>query len=147
MSLPDYLASLTANFLKQIGMEVAIYRLNEVAAPDGNTVPDAVTRTGNSTAAFQFGREAQNQALAMGVLGVTTAIAKMPSRSQKGVLWTSVEVDTETLVGLQTILVDAKNRAWLVRAPAIVGEVQSTFSLAFLVSEISSGNLPDGITL
>lgn len=133
--LGDTLAGLQAFAIDMAGMKVKIYHPHEETLADGNIVPDEVTPAGECTAEFQFSKQAQDQAQAMGIFGLQSAMAIVPGSG-------------EALIRLRACLVDAKKRVWLVRSPATTPEIGViTLSAAYLVTRIDPDNLPDGITL
>lgn len=132
MAFGDDLAALTAGFIALVGHPVVIYHPVNVLLPDGNVVPDEVKLAGKTTGTFQLGGQAQQQAQAIGIFGVTVATAVFPA-------------DAEPLLCPQAVLVDGKQRVWLVRSPAATPEIGKSVDVVYLVSLIAANNLPDGI--
>ena len=116
-------------------MTTVVWQPTPTALPDGNLVPSAVQRMGSTTCTYQMGKQANDQAAALGLFAVTAAIAALPATA-------------ESMLGLGNVLTDAKGRCWLIRSEATIPEWDDvSICSIWLVTLIDANNLPDGVTL
>lgn len=118
--------------ITRYGREATIYRPANSTLQDGNVVPDEVCRIGTSPVHFRFNAEAQAQAQSLGILGAQVGFALLPAAK-------------EAMICLNAVLVDDRQRAWLIRSAPFAPEANETIYARFLVSLIDPANLPDGI--
>lgn len=130
--LGDTLASLAGYALGLVNQSVQVYDSTWTTLQDGNSVLDAVTLLDTTSAQFQFGQKAQDQAMAIGVYGPLPAIAVFPASA-------------EALITDRRVLLDAKNRAWLIHGKPITPETPQTITVEVLVTQLTIR--PDGLPL
>jgi hypothetical protein len=134
-ALTELLGEVTANLIAEYGMKAALYHAPVAHRADGDVVPNVAVLAAKTMVKFQFGRQAKEQAQTMGIFAQGAAIAKFPG-------------EMAGKVQLESVLADAKGRAWLVRSEASVTEKGTgTVALAYLVTEMEPDLIPEGVKL
>jgi len=116
--------------IKRFGRPLRIYAPAEVLLDDLNSVPTAYTYVGTTPGQIMYGKDNDDEAVALGVMSEQYAFALLPS--------TAVG-----LVGDRYVLLDGVGRAWMLHARPAAPEIPGTVTVKCLCTLMTSR--PEGL--